>query len=428
MRKWWIAFIAGAAVIGCTGGSGGSGTTGTTGSTGTTPTGRSVPTINLPNQVAEIQFLFLGGQGRRLPGSQFAVVNNLRLENGILDSIPTTFQGSSDGVRIQLDAYEVNRFSFTEPLPTNDAFKVYADYPLEIHRMLEEDNFGNIIPVFTGPPVIVDPPIAVNAMLMRGRQTSVPVKLNDGMLFWDNLNGVDFNRVAFELDNYDPTNNKILGYFTDMISFNLGGMATADRPTMINGNPADTVMFSGDFVAASSGFNSQGTFNLFGPAFIESGTIVPPVNLGGTFAPGSYDAYEPDPSVIPPASGLVQFLNGPWRAHTEVLGNLRDTNAVVFPTSNPNGEHQVVVWSQNGAGQVIKMWHGKVTFAAGNTTGTITIWSVDQLDNQTQANAATGTLSNLAVSKGMVLDGDITYTTTPAGFPFAVQGSFAVYR
>jgi len=355
-------------------------------------------------------------------------VNNLRLENGILDSIPTTFQGSSDGVRIQLDAYEVNRFSFTQQLPTDLASKVYADYPLEIHRMLEEDNFGNIVPVFTGPPVTVDPAIAVNAMLMRGRQTSVPVKLNDGMLFWDNLNGVDFDRVAFELDNYDATENKILGYFTDMIAFSLGGMATGDRPTLLSGNPADMVMFSGDFVAATSGFNAQGSFNLFGPAFIESGTIVPPVNLGGTFAPGSYDAYEPDPSVIPPATGLVQFLNGPWRAHTEVLSNLSETNMVVFPTSNPNGQHQVVIWSQNGSGQITRLWHGTVTFAAGNGSGTISVWSVDQLDNQTQANAATGTLSGMSTSKGMVVDGDYTFTTTPAGFPFALQGSFAVYR
>lgn len=372
--------------------------------------------------------LFLGGQGRRSPGSQYAVVNNIRLSNGVLDIIPTTFQGSSDGVRVQLDAYQVNRFNFSQDIPSNVASKSYFEYPLEIWSMAEEDINGAINTVYPGPPVVVDPPLDVRVTLMRGRQTSVPVKLNNGSLSWDSTNQVVFDRAAFEADNYDPAQLRIQGVFTDMIAFDISSMAAGSRPTLVNGNPATMVMFSGDLIGASAGFGSIGTFNFFGSTFIEEGTITQPVNLGGNVAPGSYNAYEPDPSVIPPATGFVQFLQGPWRAHTEVLTNMASQNALVIPATNPGGIHQVVLFNRAGNGTISALWHGTVTFNAQLTGGTITVWSVDQLDNQTQASAATGTLSNLRASQGLPIDGDYTFTSTPAGFPFATSGSFAVYR
>jgi hypothetical protein len=115
LKKALLLFAAAAVVIGCGGGgTDAGGTTGGTGGTGGSG-GRGVPTVNLSGE-AQIQVLFASGQGRRAPGSQIAVIQDVQLQNSVIDFVPTTQQGSQSPLRIMLDGYSLNARLFSENL------------------------------------------------------------------------------------------------------------------------------------------------------------------------------------------------------------------------------------------------------------------------------------------------------------------------
>lgn len=427
MRKWWIFFAAGAVVVGCAGGSGlGTGTTGSGATTGGATTGgttgavRSVPRVELPGDASDVRVVYLSGQQRRAAGSQYAKLNNIRLATGDVDQIPGSVQGTLDGVNVKLDGYTVNKYAFGHTLPTGIQAARYTQLRSEVWRLVEELPSGAFDTLFTGSFTL--PNIPVSVPLARGRQSTVQVFLNDAALFHDG-NNLIFDETLFNEDNFLDVEPAINGYFSDMVSFDLSGVPAGERPQMQSGGNATKLMLTGDAWGVANGVGTVGSFDIINPGFIESGVLTNPVVLPDGTAPGTYTVLEPDPSVIPPTVVQISALQGLWRDSNEVLKNLSANNMVIFPTTRANGQHQVVAWKRSGS-SITKIWIGRATLT-GTTSGTVELWSADQLDNGTETGKVTGTLTNFTVVGGVIKDGDFTFTTPPTGF--VGSGSFAVF-
>jgi hypothetical protein len=419
-----------AVVIGCGGGGGGGnggGNGGNGGNNGGVNAGNNggggVPTVNLPAGT-DVQIYYLSGAGRRAVGSQTAQLNNIRVQNGGIDQLPTSQTGTN--VRIQLDGYTNNSFNFSTTLAPGLVFKTYTEFPFRVDKIDEEQPGGGLTTVFNGPPFEVTPPLALDMTLYAGRQVTLQVNINDQMLRFDG-SSVVFDQAQFVAENYDPIDNRMNSFLSDQISFDLTNMAAGKRPSMLNGQTADRVFFSGDQIAVSKGFHTDGTFNVLNPVLIEDGRIEQPSNVGVPL-PGSYSVIEPDPRDI---TGLMQItaLQGKWKEYTEVLNNLQSgatVNMIVMPNSRRTNEMQVVAFNRNANGQITDMWQGVAKF---NGVGsTIDLFSLDQLDEGTGNNPASGTLAGFVVQNGVVTQGTYTIAAPPAGFPLALTGNFVVLR
>ena len=429
MRKWLLLFVAGAIVVGCsggkglagtTGGAGGTAGTGTTGTTGTPP--RSVPSINLATTFTDARIVFLSGQGRRSPGSQYAKLNNIRFSNGVTDQIPTQFNGSLDGVNLKLDGYSVTKFSFSQD-PFAATSLLYTNLNMEVWNMYEEAVNGVRNEVFSGAFPI--PPIPVRLPLVPGRQLTVQMYLNDACLFHDPVNDVVFDQAVFNTENGLDTSPYLQAFFSDMVSFPLTGVAS--KPNMAAGGAADKFMVSGDARGIARGVGGSASFDLFSPNFIESGVLTNPVPLPDGTLPGSYTVLEPDPSVIPPTVVHISALQGSWRDYTEVISNVGSQALIIFPTTNANGQHTAVMIKRSGS-TITDLWFGRATLNNGSTPGTLELWSVNQAAAGTENNKAVGVLTNVTFANAVLKDGNFTIASPPAGFPFTASGTFAVFR
>jgi hypothetical protein len=432
LKKWWILFVAGAVVVGCAGGvgnvsntTGGSttgttGTSGSTGTTGTTGTSRSVPLVGLPSDMADVRVAFLSGQGRRLPGSLSAQLNFIRLRIGGTDIIPTVFNGSTDGVNVQLDGFTTNKFGFAQSLGGN-AGKDYQFLNLDITKMFEEQFDGTYSPLFEGTFPIEN--IPVNVPVRPGRQSTVQVYFNNAAVgFNTTFNEPTFDQNEFNLENDLTGANRIQGFLSDMISFDISSVGT--KPTMSAGGSADKFMISGDSMGISRSANFDGSFDLFSPNFVESGVTTNPVQLPEGVAPGTYNVLEPDPSVIPPAIVRITALQGVWRDVSSVVSNLGTTGMIVFPTTRPGEDDMVVAYVRSGS-TITGLWFGKA--AIGSTTGTVTLWPVSQItvDEGSRTGGFTGTFGNFTKIGGVTKDGDFSLTGAPGAL--GTTGVFAVY-
>lgn len=424
MKKWFIAFAAGAVVIGCGGGSGLSSLTGgTTGTGGSTGGGRTVPTPNL-GSFAQVQLLYLSGQGRRAPGSQIAVIDNIRLFNDAVDYYPKDQQGSGSPLRIQLDHYTANQFLFDVPLSIGGPSKTFTQFPLEIAQ-IDEEQGGSFQTVYSGPPVLISPFFDMNMVLFPGRQTTMQVVLNDQTLKFDPVDGVVFDRAQFETDNYSPVNNKLNAFLSDMFSFDLTAMAPADRPLLSSGQRADMALFSGDSIGISQGYDVDGSFDMLSPVVIDTGVITKPTVIGGRNAPGIYTVMEPDPQ-DPFGNAKLVALEGTYRQYTEVLQNLSDFAMIAIPKTRSTTTHQVVLINRNANGAITAMWQGVVDFN-GTSTGDLRLYSLDQLPDATAQPKALGKVSFNRVN-GVVKTGTFSMTVTPTNYPFPKSGGFMVLR
>ncbi|MBA4291977.1 hypothetical protein C0431_03310 [bacterium] len=434
-KKWWIPFVAGAFVVGCAGGvgntastsggattgtSGTTGTTGTTATTGTTGPTRSVPTVTLPSNRAEVRVSILSGQGRRIPGSLYAQLNGFRMRIGGTDIIPTDFIGSTDGINVQLDGYTTNKFSFSQDMGSSLG-KSYQFLSFDMTKMFEEQLDGSLNQIFNGSFPLQNIPVEVP--VVPGRESTVQVFLNNAALGFDFL----FDRPTFDQNEFDFENaltgsNRIQGFLSDMISFNISSVAT--RPGMASGGSADKFMISGDAMGISRSAGFDGSFDLFSPNFIESGVTTNPVQLPDGVAPGTYNVLEPDPSVIPPAVVRITALQGTWRDVNSVITNMGTSGIVVFPTSRPGQPQMAVAYVRSG-NTFTELYFGEVTIGA--TTGTVTLWPISQatVDAGSRTGGFSGTLSNLTITAGTTKDGDYTLTGAPGSL--AASGVFVVY-
>ncbi|MBS1724020.1 MAG: hypothetical protein JSS66_13830 [Armatimonadetes bacterium] len=429
MKKWLIAFTASAVLIGCGGGSGldglnGGGSGGGSGGGGGT---RTIPTPNLgPN--AQMQVLYLSGQGRRSPGSQIAILDNIIIKNSSTDFYPKDHQGSGAGVRIQLDGYTLNQYVFDVPMTIGAASKTYGLFPLEIARMDEEDQSGQFNPIFTGPPQLVGS-FDTNIQLYPGRQTTIQVVLNDQMLRFDSQLGVVFDSNQFKLENYNPADNKIEGFISDMVSFDCSALAPADRPLMTDGSRAVMAHFSGDSIGISGQFNNsakpKALFDILSPIVIDSGVLTKEEIVGGRKAPGIYTVNEPDPR-DPFGNAKLVAIQGIYRPYTEVLNNLSDFGMIAMPTSRNTDTYQVVLFNRDANGTITALWQGTMK-ATGATKGVLRLFSLDQLPDAGASPRATGEVSFTKVG-GLIRQGTFSVAQSPANFPFPKTGGFGVFR
>jgi hypothetical protein len=419
-RNWCIASAALALVIGC-GGGGGAGGGGNTGGSGGSSGGAAVPTVVL-GDVSQVQMLYASGQGRRAPGSTYATIQNIQIQNGPTDFAPSTLQGSASPIRTQLDGYSLNSALFAETV--TGAEKVFTELPIEILRVDEEDSTGNLQTVFTGP-FRTTPAFKLRATLMPGRQTTIQLNLNDSMVTVAN-NNLTFNRAQFERENYDPADRRVNGFLSDMVMFDISGIPQADKPNMVSGGgAADKVFFSGDAIGLGRGFNSNGSFELLNPLVVDQGVLKAPTTVGGRPIPGTYSVLEPDPRDPFNASANIAALQGIYRAHTEVLADIPEFTVLVLPNSRGSSDNQVVAFLSQG-GAIKRCWQGVARFNS-NTSGVIEIWSLDQLDEGTANNKAKGTL-NYTKTGGVVKTGTVSFSQLPTGFPFPRTGGFAAFR
>ncbi|MFM9871945.1 MAG: hypothetical protein ACKVQS_00605 [Fimbriimonadaceae bacterium] len=420
-------FVAGALVVGCAGGVGnlssttGGTTTGTTtGGTGTTATTRSVPSVALPSTTAEVRLSFLSGQGRRLPGSLSAQLRVIRLRIGGTDIIPTNFNGSTDGVNVQLDGFTTNKYGFSQDLG-GSANKDYQFLSFDITKMYQEEFDGSFTQLFDGSFPVENLP--VNVPLLPGRQTTMNVYLNNAAVGFSNIFGEPtFDVNEFNLENALTGANRIEGFLSDMVSFDISGVGS--RPNMNSGGAADKFMISGDSLGIGRSAGFDGSFDLFSPNFVESGVTTNPVQLPDGVAPGTYNVLEPDPSVIPPAIVRITALQGTWRDVNSVITNLGTTGMIVFPTTRAGEEDMAIAYVRSGS-QITNLYFGKATVTANG--GTTTLWPIDQLAiaEGSRTGGFTGTFANLTKVGGVTKDGDYTLTGAPGAL--GATGVFAVY-
>ncbi|MBL8068743.1 MAG: hypothetical protein JNM28_09860 [Armatimonadetes bacterium] len=430
MKKGWILFLAGAIVAGCAGGIGDqASTTGgvTTGTTTGTTTGsttggpvRSVPQVNMPSDQADVRVAYLSGQGRRVPGSLYCQASQIRLRLGSTDIIPTEFSGSTDGVNLQLDGYTTNKFGFAQSL-NGSSGKDYQVLSMNITKMLEEQPDGTLNLLFNGSFGIPDVP--VNVPVRPGRQTTVQVYLNNAALGFDNLFlSPTFDQAQFDLENGLTGSNRIDGFLSDMVSFDISNVAS--RPNMSSGGTADKFMLTGDSMGIGRQSGFDGSFDLFSPNFVESGVLTNPVILPDGTAPGTYNVLEPNPAVIPPAIVRIVALQGTWRNVTDVVNNLGDSGILIFPTTRAGQPDMAVAYVRSG-GVITGLWFGDATITSSG--GSVNLWPVDQagIDAGSRTGGFTGTFSNLTKVGSKVIDGDFSLTGAPAALP--ATGTFAVY-
>lgn len=430
MRNWWIAFLAGAVVVGCAGGtstsvsttSGSGSTAGTTSGSTSGTTGRVVPDVVLPTNTALVNVLFLSGQGRRAPGSQYAQLNNIKLLNGPLTQIPTDITGSLDGINTKLDGYTVNTYGFSQTVSAGATD--FTGLQFVLNRIREEQGNGSLTTVYNGPSITL-PELPVNVKIAPGRASTVQLYLNDAHLFFDSvLNDAVFDQAEWEFDNLVGGATAVQGFFGDAIAFDLSGLSL--RPAMAGGGTADKLLLTGDSVGLARGSMTDGSFDLYSPAFVESGVLTNPVVVGNQTAPGTYTVLEPDPSSVPPAAPRIAALQGPWYAFSDVVRNGGNEVFLVIPSSKAGSPAQCVLLKRSGS-TITELWLGRATVNS-NGSGTFELWSVDQVDNQTENNKATGSFTNGQLVSGKVDNGDFTVSTTPTGFPFVGTGVYVVYQ
>ncbi len=430
MRNWWIAFLAGAVVVGCAGGTStsvsttsGSGTSaGTTSGSTSGTTGRVVPNVVLPTNTSLVNVLFLSGQGRRSPGSQYAQLNNIRLLNGPLNQIPTDITGSLDGINTKLDGFTVNTYSFTQTV--GSGLTDFTGLQFLVNRIREEQGDGSLSTVYNGPSVTL-PEFPVNVKITAGRASTVQIYLNDAHLFYDSiLDDIVFDQTEWDFDNLVGGATAVQGFYGDAVAFDLTGLSL--RPTMAGGGTADKLMLTGDSVGLARGAMTNGSFDLYSPSFVESGVLTNPVVVGNQTAPGTYTVLEPDPSSVPPAAPQIAALQGPWYSFNDVVKNGGNEVFLVMPGSKAGEPAQAVLLKRTG-NTITELWIGRATVNS-NGSGTFELWSVDQVDNQTENNKAMGSFTNGQLVSGKLNNGDFTVSTTPTGFPFSGTGVYVVYQ
>ncbi|MCH7904238.1 MAG: hypothetical protein IH944_06680 [Armatimonadetes bacterium] len=432
-----FAFVAVVVVIGCGGGggTGGGGTGGGTGGGGGTTGGPTAPTVVLDTD-STVQYLLLTGANRRAGGigDQFVVMRNIKVQNDVFDFAPTS-QGGASVIQARLNGYKIFSSFFTYTIQAGDNFKTFVEYPMEISGMKEQTGpgEGDITDLFTTPEFIT-PPFALNLVLLRGRQHTIQINLDESIVFYDLFTTPKFNfdRAGFEDENYDPIDNSINSFLSDYISFDISNMAAADRPNMVSTAEADKILISGDAIAMAAGFDTDDSFEVLNPVFLDQGRFTAP-DPGPPPFPGTYSVFEDDPrDLIPPIAQLIA-LQGIWKDYSEVLTdvgtNVGNEAVIAFPNSRQDTESMTVVYfKRDVSGNIIALWQGVIRLS-GAQTNTIIVSPIDDLPSGILAGEARGTLSNLVFLNGEVIRGEFTFVSGPGlpGFPFSLAGEFAVF-
>lgn len=421
MSKWLILLAVLVAIVGCGGDNTGINTTGTTGST------RTAPIVNLGDN-GEIQFVVVSGQGRRAIGSNIAILKLVQFIDDEGEYVPTLDQSTFPEMKVQLDGYTVNARSFAVAVNPSQGFRFFNEFPLEINSIQQVTATGTQTVTTLFPAYLTDTPFDLAMTVFSGRQTSVQINLDDAMVTVGQ-SGID--TVAFVDENlfidrnYDIRNDAIRGFMSDYVAFDLTNMPVDKRPTLGSAETADMVLFSGDGIAQSAGFATQGSFELLDPIHVEGGIITPGPILGGSQAPGSYQIRETDPRDLLAIAQLTA-LQGPWKPFTSYLTNIGTYNMITFPNSDGDLDQQLVYWVMNSEGKITDLYQGVIRINASLNGGTFSMWPIEQVDDASVANEVDGTISGLQNISGVTKRGN--WDVTSGNFPYPKLGAFSVFR
>jgi len=250
---------------------------------------------------------------------------------------------------------------------------------------------------------------------------------------------------------------RINSSLSDYVVFDLRGMAAADRPTLLSGTPAYRVFFSGDNYALAAGrgftdipagdqtseFNAitrtdlnpdSPADNLIDGLFALPGQLSLVPGITGT-TPGTYSLLQLDPS-DPFLVSRVTSLQGIWRDHYKMVGNMPEAMAIAFPNSRDNEEQDIVVFRQTidrtgstitGA-RINQFYYGTQNL----NTGQVRLYPLRNLTSGSRTGEVIATVGNLkdrnnapTQSSPLVRKGEITGLTIP-GIPGTVP--MVVYR
>ena len=336
-----------------------------------------------------------------------------------------------------LNSFSLYSIATTKLIPAGVPFLQYSEFPLSINRLTGTDVNGNDITEWVGN--FLAGTFDADVMLHRGRDTTFQFNLSDAIITGRDNNGPLFDVNQFLLENRDPITQNIESLFSDFVAFDLSAMSGLDRPNIIvnhaDGGDADMILYTGDTIALSQGFDNQDSLMILDPTVVpldseDTGQINSPVIVGGTATEGTYTLFEPDWSLIDPTAGLIVSLQGRWRPYTQVLGNIGTYMMVVFPNSRNDTDGFTAVYIRRDAGgNIIALWQGPARFTGGNANE-IRLTRVRDIVSGLEINPAVGTLSAYVNANGEVTSGTFTFPLigTPADFPFPLTGSFRVFR
>lgn len=432
MRNWWICFVALAVAIGC----GGGGTTGGGGGGGGTTGQAPAPDVALSTDFANLQFTVVTGAGRRSPGTMvvgMGPTSPLRVANGPFDIL--TAPGP---VGATLNSYSLYSIATQKLVPAGSAFLTYSEFPLFINSLVGEDANGSNVNWSGEYTAGVFP---ADVMLHRGRDTVLQFALNDVTIpgLVSNPTRPDFDVNVFNQENLNSISGNIESLFSDYVAFDISAMGGLDRPNLIvNGNPgpdADQILFTGDSIALSAGFDVLGTLMILDPRVqpvdnVDTGIINTPVDVGAGQTEGTYTLFEPDWRLIDPTQGIIVSLQGRWRPYDDVLTNIASFMMVVFPNSrNETDGFTAVYIARNGAGNITALWQGPARFTGPNANE-IRLTRVRDIVGGLEISPAVGTLSGYVTANGEITSGTFTFPAIglPGDFPFPLTGQFRVFR
>lgn len=428
------------AVVGCGGGGGGSKGGSSTGTTGSTVPGSSV-SINLPSSSGLLTTLFLSGAGRAT-GDLVATIRGF----SVTDTEATINNSGAGEVAVDLNEFGSADSIMTVPFVGENS-RLFTNY------MASFAKFSVV-----GSTVDLAAPEAASFIsrirVFPGRETTFQEFLENDMFNADNATEttpVEFNTDLFASRNFSTGANgtgtpALRSFINDYVSFDLTGLAAADRPLLSSGSPATKFFISGDNYALG---DSSMVFEILtetsdrysGSYGLEGSSSTP---LGNSYHPGTFTILRNNPSDPDPVSlAKILALAGSWRSSTEVLSGMGSYEMITFPTSDDN-EHQELVFGQFNSGQPVRLYFGvlntDIPFTDGSKTyrGSFELHPVGTIGDPTNFEgtleggiddfkSASGSTTANAAS---IRSGHYFFksgTTFPAsGFP--TSGTFVVFR
>ncbi|WP_025226578.1 hypothetical protein [Fimbriimonas ginsengisoli] len=428
LKKWAYLSVAAAlaAIIGCGGGGGGHRTSG--GGTTTTVPGTAMR-VNLtkPNGLGQTfgraEFLYLTGQGvsRRAAGDLSAVIRRIQLEDqyGLVAALSPETALPLRAFTSQIAAVDVP-FSST----TNPNSRLFESLELSFLKFYREED--------SGPPTPLNPPtprsFPARIRVLPGRNTSVPILLNDAMFTDDGSGTVQFNEDEFRFRNLSDK-GYIDSFLTDFVAFDLSGLANTDRPQLSTGEFANRVYMSGDNIAISAGGQSGSFEELTADASQPIIGAYGPQNLLRN-TPGTYNLTQIDPTDLT-FMARITSLQGIWRDYTTVLTGIGTFEVLVFPTVQDNASQEMAVILRDGSGTITQFYFGHLNLDLGR----FQIFPVKDIVNADATGELDGTISNLVKGDGSPTTspdntrfGTYTFTTGTLPTGFQTTGTFVVFR
>lgn len=377
MRNWAlfsIAIVVGA--TGCGGAGGGSSSGGAGGGGGVVPA--SGPRVLLESKPGQLELSFLTGQGRSTfaPGDTQASVE----VPDFVDSRGVIVRPPLDApLRLQLNGYQNSIFRLNADVstlteaetgrPLNS--RLFQSYELSVTSILSEGFDSSFESSdIRGIPSVGYP---INTRLFPGRYSNLQLFVNDAMFSVETdvdsgTSFYQFNEPEFQRANGLDLSPRISSSLSDYLTFDLRGMASADRPKLLTGRDAFRVFFSGDNYALASGLGytdvpagdqTNGEFNAvtrndLDPDSAANNLIDGKFSLPGQLSlvpgvqgstPGTYSLLQVNPS-DPFLLSRITSLQGIWREHHKLVGNMPEAMAIAFPSSRDSEEQDVVLIRQ----------------------------------------------------------------------------------